>query len=1713
MVALVAGVAFATAGAGSAFAAPTLVIESPVSGSATNNKTPPVAGTTTDAVDPVTIKVYAGGSAEGSPVQTTTPTVPVGGKWSVALATLADGTYTVQAEQTQLLETGRSAPVTFNVKTAAPAVTLNPIASPTNNATPTLGGAAGTKEGDQSPVSVTVYKGSSVGGEVAASGSAVVSGATWSYTTSALGDGTYTAQATQKDAAGNTGQSLSRTFVVDTTPPAVTLNPIATPTSEPTPVLGGEAGTAPGDEPVVTVTIYKGSSVAGEVAASGSASLSGAAWTYSAPHLADGAYTAQATQKDAAGNVGKSAARTFTVKTAAPAVTLNPVATPTSNPTPALGGEAGTVAGDEQVVTVTIYNGGSATGQVAASGSVSLSGAAWTYTAPHLADGTYTAQAMQKDAAGNTGKSLPRTFVVDTTPPVVTLEPIASPTNNATPTLGGAAGTKEGDQPAVSVTVYKGSSVGGEVAASGSALVSGATWSYTSSHLEDGTYTAQAEQKDQAGNTGRSSPATFTVKATKPMVRLFQPASPSNNASPTFSGEADSRPGNNPAVTLRVYSGSQPSGTPLQTVTVQASGEVWSVGPIKALSDGTYTAQAEQKDQAGNTGLSSPATFTIKTAPPKISLNSVHSPTNNPTPTLEGLRDTAPGDVSTVSVTVFAGSSVGGNVVASASFTASGAAWSYTTPHLADGTYTAEATQKDEAGNVGSSSPVTFTVDTIAPEVTLNPVASPSGNSTPTLGGSAGTAPGDRSVAVTIYEGASAAGKVAASGTGQRNGGSWSYTPPSKLPDGTYTAIAVQEDEAGNVGKSSAQTFTINTAPPTVTLNSPAPLSNNTKPSFSGSASDTTAVTVAVYPGAKPSGTPVWKTSATVVGGSWSAESVNPPLTNGQYTAIAVQPSSLGNPEGKSAPATFTVNTAAPTVTLAQPTSPSNNVKPSFTGTASDVNPVTVNVYEGEHVVAKATATPGGEAWTSTAAEPALPPGKHTYTAIASQKSSIAGNPEGTSAPVTFTVDTTEPAVTLTQPKSPSNNPSPTFSGTATDASSVTVNIYKGVAAKGSVVTTATAPAGGAWTSGTTAKPLADGTYTAQATQPSSLGNLPGTSAAVTFVIDTKKPAVTITQLHQINTPTPELAGHVGTESGDLPSVTVKLYEGELLTGKVVAEATITVGAKTSWSFKSSNLADGTYTAQVTQADEAGNIGASTTTFTIDTVAPTVTLNAPPTPTNNQTPSFTGTSTDPTTVTVEIYEGTVAKGAPVTTATATGAVGEWKSAPAAKLLASHLYTAIATQADAAGNVGTSSPVHFIVDTQAPTVTLDQPRSPYNDRSPSFSGSASDRAPVAITVYQGSGVTGREVAWAKVSGTGGRWSSSPLTLAADGTYTAQARQESLAGNHEGVSAPVTFTVDTVAPHLTLSYIGRSGETQAIGGSSEGDEDDLPSVTVQVFSGGAIGEGQAPVQSIVVGVAGGQWSARFAALPRGLYAARALQSDQAGNVGLSNTATFQVAGSAAIAAGAAGPAASFSWYPPVPHVGERVSLVSGSTDPTSPLTAFAWDLAGKGSFQAGGQQQATSFATPGNHVVRLRVTDATGASSVASQTIPVSSQQSALMRPFPLVRIVTLRGSSGIRLRVLSILAAPGARITITCKGHGCPVRKQSKVASTGKVGLASVSFQRFERVLPTGTTLEIRVFKAGEVGKFTSLAIRRTGLKRLDTCLGADGIKPMSCPPS
>jgi hypothetical protein len=119
----------------------------------------------------------------------------------------------------------------------------------------------------------------------------------------------------------------------------------------------------------------------------------------------------------------------------------------------------------------------------------------------------------------------------------------------------------------------------------------------------------------------------------------------------------------------------------------------------------------------------------------------------------------------------------------------------------------------------------------------------------------------------------------------------------------------------------------------------------------------------------------------------------------------------------------------------------------------------------------------------------------------------------------------------------------------------------------------------------------------------------------------------------------------------------------------------------------------------------------------------------------------------------------------------------------------------------------------------------------------------------------------------------------------------------------------------------------------------------------------------------------------------------------------------------------------------------------------------------------------------------------------------------MQPFPVVRIAGTNTAAGAKLKLITVQAPAGARITVTCKGRGCP-GKESRVVSSRRRGVVLVEFQRFERVLAAGAVLEIRVSKRGQIGKYTRFQIRKSGLpERSDSCLSSTGTKPMPCPSS
>jgi hypothetical protein len=310
----------------------------------------------------------------------------------------------------------------------------------------------------------------------------------------------------------------------------------------------------------------------------------------------------------------------------------------------------------------------------------------------------------------------------------------------------------------------------------------------------------------------------FQVQAagTTPHVTLASPASGSliSGGQPTFSGSASDGFGFSHQVTVRLYKGGAASGTPLETLTATRSGAGYSVGASPPVGDGTYTAQAEQDDLVGDHGFSPPVTFFIHNAAASIKLNSLGSkPLHTSTPTFTGVAGTKSGDSSNVAVLIYPGTNTNGTPVRSSTgqHGGNGSFSIRITPSLADGRYTAVATQQGPTA-LGLSFPQTFRIKVHAPALTLDKPAAGAnvGDSRPVFIGKAGTAIGDSSrVSLVLYSGGAARGRSLGTVAAKRSGPLWYIRWPRRLKLGLYTARAKQSDDAGHTGRTAAHTFLI----------------------------------------------------------------------------------------------------------------------------------------------------------------------------------------------------------------------------------------------------------------------------------------------------------------------------------------------------------------------------------------------------------------------------------------------------------------------------------------------------------------------------------------------------------------------------------------------------------------------------------------------------------------------------------------------------------------------------------------------------------------------------------------------------------------------------------------------------------------------------------------------------------------------------------------
>jgi hypothetical protein len=785
------------------------------------------------------------------------------------------------------------------------------------------------------------------------------------------------------------------------------------------------------------------------------------------------------------------------------------------------------------------------------------------------------------------------------------------------------------------------------------------------------------------------SPALDVVTDTAPpAITLAAPApgSLTNDRTPSFSGLAGTAPGDSTTVRVEVYPGAAATGPPQQTLTTtRAAAGAFLVDALLALADGTYTATAEQVDAAGNTGKSSANTFAVDATAPVLTLAAPASgsSTGDTTPAFSGTAGTAAADSPTVTVNVYAGTTATGTPLQTLSTNRAGDG-SYSvdaSSPLAGRTYTAQAEQNDTAGNLGRSSPNSFSVIDAAPVVSLTMPAdgSVTNDSTPVFGGVAGTAAGDEvTVTVKVYSGAAVTGSPVQTLTATRAADGGYAVEAAAVADGTYTVLAEQLDDAGNLGRSSSATFDVDTAPPPVPTIASAPPnpSSSSSASFSFSSAEDGVGFLCRLDGAGFAGC----TSPSSYTG----------LADGLHAFEVKARDAAGN---QSAAETYGwIVDAPPRVTLTSPANGSStaDTTPRFSGAAGvevgDSLTVIVKLYAG-------VGTGGTPVHTFIAIrdldsaysiDATTPLTLGTYTAQAEQSDLTS---TGLSSANTFTVDTTAPPVPTTDsaPANPSNSPSASFSFSSTEAGVGFLCRVDGATF-------------GVCTSPKTYTGIAEGQHTFEVKARDSAGN-DSAAASHTWTVDTTAPVVTLTgppSGSSTSDTTPSLTGVAGTSAGDAATVTMTIYAGSSATGTPVQTLTAGRGAGGAYSIDASPLAQGTYAAQSAQADAAGNTGRSPpSTFTVDTAAPTVTLTSPAngSSTSDTTPTFSGAAGtapgDVASVTVSVYTGSSAAGTPVQTLNVAPGAGGAYSADVSPL-GEGTYTAQSAQTDAAGNAGRST---------------------------------------------------------------------------------------------------------------------------------------------------------------------------------------------------------------------------------------------------------------------------------------------------------------------------------------------------------------------------------------------------------------------------------------
>ena len=818
------------------------------------------------------------------------------------------------------------------------------------------------------------------------------------------------------------------------------------------------------------------------------------------------------------------------------------------------------------------------------------------------------------------------------------------------------------------------------------------------------------------------------------------------------------------------------------TYTGTVTANAWSVTALAAdlahaqLPDGSYSVTANVSESpAGNAAPPATHTLTVDETAPTIAISSLGGSTNQATQLITGTVDVADAGAT---VTIFDGAAPVGSAIVQGN-----GGWSSSVT-LSNGTNSLTAQVTDLAGNTTTSTPpVVFTLSTTGPAVTEN-LAFDTGSSAidhiTSNDALSGTGLANTVVSFTI-DGTPIATTVTADAQG-----AWSFTP-SGLTDGPHTIVASQTDSFGNTGTASL-TFTLDTTAPTIAI---ATISGDDRLNLAELASNLTisGTTTGVENGQTVSVVLNGHTyTGTVTGNAWSvtapaADLAHAQLPDGSYSVTANVSDLAGN-AAPQATHSLSVDETAPAVAITTIEGGDNLINAAeaaggiqISGTAEIGSTLAVN--------GTAVTVDGTGHWT-TSVTPAGQ-GALVVTAVATD---AAGNTASTS--TTLTVDTIAPAVAITTIEGGDNLINATeaaggiqISGTAEIGSTLAVN-----------GTAVTVDGTGHWTTSVT--PAGQGALVVTAVATDAAGNTASTSTTLT--VDTIAPAVAITTIEGGD----NLINATEAAGGIQISGTAEIGSTLAVNGTAV-----TVDGTGHWTTSVTPAGQGALVVTAVATDAAGNTASTSTTLTVDTIAPAVAITGF-TPdsgvigdgiTNATTVSVNGTAEAGSTV-------TLSDGGTIVGSTVAASNGSWSISESGLANGStHNFTATAT--DQAGNTSaptgvlsvqiiTGGPTEALAITAIATDSGTAGDFITNDTTLTVSGSNGALAPARRS--RSAATTARPgPMWCRYTATG--WSLVDATTHPRELHL-QARIVDTAGNI-GTTASQAITIDTTAPAETLA----------------------------------------------------------------------------------------------------------------------------------------------------------------------------------------------------------------------------------------------------------------------------------------------------------------------